>query len=196
MTAAAKLTCALSGRCVCRRRRRPAFAPPAGAQRFTDIDAQPVMTALNAIDGVVNDAVEWAYELPGSLRAAQFSPTFGVFASGQWAHVSHDGFFGKSRVSFGALKFEPGIYSEHRLENGWILSPYARGEMQVRFGYRNTGSFEGTEFDFDESDVSLSLSAGLNLKTSPKSTMSAEIRGKTSPDSSTIAGKIGYKVAF
>ncbi|WEX10849.1 autotransporter outer membrane beta-barrel domain-containing protein [Chelativorans sp. AA-79] len=331
----------------------PGDLSPLGAVKAA-IDAQPVMTALDAIDSVMDDAVEWSYELPGSLRAAQVSPTFGIFASGQWARVSHDGFevssggisgagpsftaddfsatisldwnaakhfgfedryglnigffggytstdvsldpfmsftslgsaenesgmfglyglfrkgftytlvsattfigetdivndllgsagsydttgfamtaslgriyplsdrvrfdlrggivgvtftgdgftdsagydFGKSRVSFGALKFEPGIYSEHRLENGWILSPYARGEMQVRFGYRNTGSFEGSEFDFDDSDVSLSLSAGLNLKTSPKSTMSAEFRGKASSDSTTIAGKIGYKVAF
>jgi hypothetical protein len=104
--------------------------------------------------------------------------------------------FGKSRISFGAIKFEPGIYSEHRLENGMIFSPYARGELQQRFGYRNTGSVEGMTFDFDDSDFSASLSGGFNLKVSDSTTMSGEVRGKASSDTTTIAGKIGLKVAF
>ena len=42
----------------------------------------------------------------------------------------------------------------------------------------------------------LALSTGFNLKVSERSTMSGEIRGKVSSDSSTVLGKIGLKVAF
>ena len=104
--------------------------------------------------------------------------------------------FGGSQISFGAFKFEPGIYTDTQLENGMTFSPYARADLQQRFGYRNTASIDSAEIDFDDSDFSAALSTGFNLKMSKKATMSGEIRGKLSSDSSTIGGKLGLKVAF
>ncbi len=103
---------------------------------------------------------------------------------------------GASRVSFGALKLEPGIFADHVLENGMVFSPYLRGEIQQRIGYRNRASAGGLEFKFDDADLSASLSAGFNLRMSARSTLSAEIRGKASSDSTTFAGKVGLKIAF
>ena len=45
-------------------------------------------------------------------------------------------------------------------------------------------------------DFSAALSTGFNLKMSKKATMSGEIRGKLSSDSSTLGGKLGLKIAF
>lgn len=104
--------------------------------------------------------------------------------------------FGTSRVSFGAVKFEPGIYGDFQLGNGMVISPYARLELQQRFGYRNQTSVANTRFDFDDADFSTSLSGGFNLRLSPSSTVSTEVRGKFSSDSTTLAGKLGYKLAF
>jgi hypothetical protein len=103
---------------------------------------------------------------------------------------------GESKVSFGALKFDPGVYADYQMENGMIFSPYLRADLQQRFAYNNEASAGGVEFDFDDADFSAALSGGFNLKISQSSTVSGEIRGKVSSDSSTIAGKIGLKVAF
>lgn len=104
--------------------------------------------------------------------------------------------FGESRISFGALKLEPGIYADYPLENGMTLSPYARIELQQRFGYSNKASIDGGEVNFDDADFSAAAYGGFNLKMSERSTLSSEIRGKWSADSTTIAGKLGLKVAF
>jgi outer membrane autotransporter protein len=82
------------------------------------------------------------------------------------------------------------------LENGMTFSPYARADLQQRFGYSNTASINGAEIDFDDADFSAALSTGFNLKMSQTATVSGEVRGKLSSDSSTIAGKLGLKVAF
>src|SRR5262249_6997958 len=50
---------------------------------------------------------------------------------------------GGSHISFGALKFEPGVYADYALENGMIFSPYLRAELQQRFGYENTADISG-----------------------------------------------------
>lgn len=104
--------------------------------------------------------------------------------------------YGKSRLSFGAIKFEPGIYADYQLGNGMVISPYARADLQQRFGYSNTASVFGVESNFEDADFSTALSAGFNLKMSPSTTVSSEIRGKWSQDSSTVSGKLGLKVAF
>ncbi|MGE3363258.1 MAG: autotransporter outer membrane beta-barrel domain-containing protein [Rhizobiaceae bacterium] len=104
--------------------------------------------------------------------------------------------FGKTRVSFGAVKFEPGVYADYVMESGMVFSPYLRGELQQRFAYRNTAEIGGQEFDFDDADFSAAVSTGFNLKMSDKTTLSGEVRGKTSSDSQTIAAKIGLKIAF
>jgi hypothetical protein len=104
--------------------------------------------------------------------------------------------FGKSRISFGALKFEPGIYADYQMENGMVFSPYARADIQQRFGYENTTDIAGTEFEFDDSDFSGAISTGFNLRMTESATLSAEVRGKASSDSTTVAGKIGLKIGF
>ena len=91
------------------------------------------------------------------------------------------------------MKFEPGIYMDRQLENGMIFSPYARADLQQRFGYTNTASLDTVEFDFDDADFSAALLTGFNLKMSKSTTVSGEIRGKMSADSQTIAGKFGLK---
>jgi hypothetical protein len=120
-----------------------------------------------------------------------------------WASFEGDEFedsqgnsFGESKVSFGAIKFEPGIYGDFNLDNGMAISPYGRLELQQRIGYENTGSVEGLDFEFDDADFSAALSAGFNLKVTPTTTVSSEIRTKLSSDSETFAGKLGVKVKF
>ncbi|MER8467640.1 autotransporter domain-containing protein, partial [Mesorhizobium sp. M1396] len=104
--------------------------------------------------------------------------------------------FGKSQLSFGAVKFEPGIYADYQLGNGMIFSPYARTEFQQRFKYKNTTAVDTREIDFDDADFSAALSTGFNLKVSQTATLSSEVRGKWSPDSSTVGGKLGLKISF
>lgn len=104
--------------------------------------------------------------------------------------------YGKSRISFGALKFEPGIYADYALENGMTISPYARADIQQRFGYNNEASIDGVEMDFEDADFSAAVSGGFNLKMTERSTLSSEIKGKWSADSTTVSGKLGLKVAF
>lgn len=104
--------------------------------------------------------------------------------------------FGKSRLSFGAIKFEPGIYGDYTLSNGMVISPYARGELQQRFGYKNTTEIDTREIDFDDADFSAALSTGFNLKVSELTTVNGEVRGKASSDSSTVGAKLGVKIAF
>lgn len=101
-----------------------------------------------------------------------------------------------SEISFGAVKFEPGIYADFPLDNGMTISPYARAELQQRFGYENTAGIEGLPIEFDDADFSAALSTGFNLKMSATATMSGEVRGRVSSDSSTLAGKLGLKIAF
>ena len=104
--------------------------------------------------------------------------------------------FGESRISFGAFKFEPGIYADYAMENGMTFSPYARADLQQRFAYKNTATIDNREIDFDDADFSVALSTGFNLKMSERSTLSSEVRGKFSSDSSTVGGKLGLKIAF
>lgn len=106
--------------------------------------------------------------------------------------LAHDA----SKVSFGGVKFEPGIYADYAWENGMVFSPYARAELQQRFSYENESGIEGRRFEFDDADFSGAVMAGANLKISESATLSSEVRGKFSSDSSTFAGKLGLKVAF
>ena len=104
--------------------------------------------------------------------------------------------FGESRISFGAVKFEPGIYADYQLDNGMVISPYARADLQQRFGYNNEASIDTVEMEFDDADFSAAMSGGFNLKMTERATLSSEIRGKWSTDSTTLAGKLGLKIAF
>lgn len=104
--------------------------------------------------------------------------------------------FGESRISFGALQFAPGIYGDFQVGDGMVFSPYARLELQQRFNARNTAEIDTRTVNFDDADFSAALSGGFNLKMSQATTLSGEVRGKWSADSSTIGAKLGLKVAF
>ncbi|MBX3570550.1 MAG: hypothetical protein KF914_21005 [Rhizobiaceae bacterium] len=130
----------------------------------------------------------WRFDLRGGV--------LGVYFEGDAFTDSMGNNFGKSRISFGAVKFEPGVFATYQLEGGKIFSPYLRSEFQQRFSYKNTSSVEGTEFNFDDADFSASVSAGANYKFTEVWTASAEVRGKFSADSQTLAGKVGLKARF
>jgi hypothetical protein len=120
----------------------------------------------------------------------------GVHFDGDDYADSKGNVMGGSEIEFGAVKFEPGIYEDIPLDNGMTFSPYARGELQQRFGYKNTASVDGLPIEFDDADFSAALSAGFNLKMSQTATMSGEVRGKLSSDSTTLGAKLGLKIAF
>ena len=104
--------------------------------------------------------------------------------------------YGESVISFGAVKFEPGVYSDIAMEDGKVFSPYLRADIQQRFNYTNTAEIDGQEISFDDADFSVAALAGFNLRVSDKTTVSGEVRGKFSSDSATAAGKLGLKIAF
>lgn len=149
-------------------------------------------TAGGAVTGTVGHVFAlgdtWRFDLRGGV--------LGVYFQGDAFTDSQGNNFGKSRISFGAVKFEPGFYAQYALENGKILSPYLRTEFQQRIGYRNTSTVEDVEFEFDDADFSASVSAGANYKFTDVWTASAEMRGKFSADSNTLAGKVGLKARF
>jgi hypothetical protein len=136
------------------------------------------------------------YQINDALRFDLRGGLLGVYFQGGEYTDSLGVDFGKSRISFGALKFEPGIFGLYPLENGRVFSPYVRLDLQQRFGYDNTASVQDTEFEFDDADFSAALSGGFNYQISKVTTLSAEVRGKLSKDSDTLAGKIGLKARF
>ena len=144
----------------------------------------------------VTGSVGHIFKLSDTLRFDLRGGLLGVIFDGDDYTDSGGNQFGGSQISFGAFKFEPGIYMDRQLENGMTFSPYARADLQQRFGYNNTASVDTVEFNFDDADFSAALSTGFNLKMSKTTTVSGEIRGKLSSDSSTIGGKLGLKVVF
>jgi hypothetical protein len=144
----------------------------------------------------VTGSVGHIFKLSDTLRFDLRGGLLGVSFNGDDYADSGGNQFGGSQISFGAFKFEPGIYMDRQLENGMTFSPYARADLQQRFGYSNTASVDTVEFNFDDADFSAALSTGFNLKMSKKTTVSGEIRGKVSSDSSTIGGKLGLKIVF
>ena len=128
------------------------------------------------------------FDLRGGLLGVTFTGSDYVDSGGNQ--------FGETEISFGAIKFEPGIYKDMKLDNGMVFSPYARADLQQRFGYENTSSIDGVEIDFDDADFSAALSTGFNLKMTRTATMSGEVRGKLSDDSTTLGAKLGLKVQF
>jgi len=145
---------------------------------------------------VVTGSVGHIFNLTDRLRFDLRGGLLGVDFDGGDYVDSGGNQFGKSQISFGAFKFEPGIYADYQLDNGMVISPYARADLQQRFGYSNTAIIDTQEIEFDDADFSAALSAGFNLKMTQRSMMSGEIRGKVSDDSSTFGGKLGLKVAF
>lgn len=144
----------------------------------------------------VTGSVGHIFTLTDRLRFDLRGGLLGVTFTGDDYVDSGGNQFGESRISFGAFKFEPGVYADYQLENGMVFSPYARADLQQRFGYRNTTSIDGREIDFDDADFSAALSTGFNLKMSERATVSSEVRGKLSADSSAVGGKLGLKIAF
>jgi hypothetical protein len=145
-----------------------------------------VVTATGGHVFAINDV--WRFDLRGGVLGATFR--------GDDFVDDKNNQFGSSTISFGAVKFEPGVFAQYVLEDGKIFSPYFRSEFQQRFAYSNEGSVNGMNFEFDDSDFSVSLSGGANFKVSDMTTISAELRGKVSDDVTTFAGKIGAKFRF
>ena len=101
-----------------------------------------------------------------------------------------------SQISFGAVKFEPGIYADYQLRERHGVQPLCEGRPAAALRLQNTAIIDTREIDFDDADFSAALSTGFNLKMSQSATVSGEIRGKLSSDSSTFGGKLGVKVPF
>jgi hypothetical protein len=144
----------------------------------------------------VTGSVGHVYQINENLRFDLRGGLLGVTFQGDSFEDSQGVSFGKSRISFGALKFEPGIFGLYPLENGKVFSPYLRLDIQQRFSYNNESSVQGTEFDFDDADFSGAIAGGFNYQISKITTLSAEARAKVSEDSTTYAGKIGLKARF
>lgn len=144
----------------------------------------------------VTGSVGHIFALSDRMRFDLRGGILGVSFTGDDYTDSGGNQFGESRISFGAFKFEPGIYADFALENGMVFSPYARADLQQRFAYKNTATIDSREIEFDDADFSAAFSGGFNLRMSEKATLSSEVRGKLSSDSSTIGGKLGLKIAF
>jgi len=162
----------------------------------TDVDRSGTSGSYDTQGYAVTGSVGRIFSLTDRVRLDLRGGLLGVTFTGDAYTDNSDTDFGKSRLSFGAVKFDPGIYADFQLGNGMVISPYARADIQQRFGYSNTASVEGVESEFDDADLSVALSSGFNLKMTQATTLSSEIRGKWSEDSSTISGKLGLKIAF
>ncbi|CAM5769257.1 hypothetical protein MAMO4S_02750 [Mesorhizobium amorphae] len=104
--------------------------------------------------------------------------------------------FDKSRISFGSIQLEPGIYADYQLENGMVLSPFARLRLQQRFGYSNKAKIDGVEVSYDSADFTGALYGGFQLKLTERMALTSGINGKWSGDRTSIAGKLDLAIAF
>ena len=86
----------------------------------------------------VTGSVGHIFMLSETLRFDLRGGMLGVVFNGDDYADSKGNRFGGSEISFGAFKFEPGLYMDRQLDNGMVFSPYARAELQQRFGYDNS----------------------------------------------------------
>lgn len=124
---------------------------------------------------------------------------FDMRASALWTEFYGDSFtdsadnnFGDSKVAFGAVKFQPGVYTSFTLED-ITLTPFVRGEIATRFGYENEAVIQGTKFTFDDDDFSASLAVGSTAAVSERLSLKFEAASKFSEDSTSFTGKFGLK---
>ena len=103
--------------------------------------------------------------------------------------------FGSSEISFGSVRFEPGVFTSLQLGD-YAVSPYLRGQISQRIGYNNEANIQGQDFSFDDADLSFGLQLGTNVTLTEKLTLKAEVAGRTSEDSSQFTGKLGLKYKF
>ncbi|RWM08937.1 MAG: autotransporter outer membrane beta-barrel domain-containing protein [Mesorhizobium sp.] len=162
----------------------------------TDVDRGRQFGSYDTQGYAITGSVGRIFNLTDRVRFDLRGGLLGVTFTGDAYEDSFGTDYGKSRLSFGAVKFEPGIYVDFQLGNGMVISPYARADVQQRFGYSNTASVDGVESEFDDADFSVALYSGFNLKVTGSTTLSTEIRGKWSADSTTVSGKLGLKIAF
>jgi len=161
----------------------------------TDVESTGAFGSYGTQGYAITGSVGRIFNLTDRIRFDLRGGLLGVtFTGDAYSNGFED--FGKSRLSFGAIKFEPGIFADYQFGNGMVISPYARADVQQRFGYSNTASVFGSTSNFKDADFSVALSSGFNLKMTGSTTLSTEIRGKWSADSSTISGKLGVKIAF
>lgn len=100
--------------------------------------------------------------------------------------------YGDTRVSYGTVSFEPGI-STSAVLGGFTVSPFARGLLSARFGYDNTASVNGVDFDFDDSDFTIGAQVGANAVLGKNFTAGALVEGRTSGDENSILAKLSLK---
>ncbi|UVK36970.1 autotransporter outer membrane beta-barrel domain-containing protein [Mesorhizobium sp. AR10] len=162
----------------------------------TDVESSGSFGSYDTQGYAITGSIGRIFSLTDRVRFDLRGGLLGVTFTGDEYTDSFAVPYGKSRLSFGAIKFEPGVYADFQLGNGMVISPYARADLQQRFGYSNTASVFGVESEFEDADFSVALSSGFNLKMTQSTTLSSEIRGKWSQESSTISGKLGVKIAF
>ena len=90
----------------------------------------------------VTGSIGHIFKLSDTMRFDLRGGLLGVTFRGDDYADSNGNQYGGSEISFGAVKFEPGIYMDRQLENGMIFSPYVRADLQQRFGYTNTASLD------------------------------------------------------
>ena len=103
--------------------------------------------------------------------------------------------FGSSEISFGSIRFEPGVFTSLQVGD-YAVSPYLRGQISQRIGYNNEANIQGQDFSFDDADLSFGLQLGTNVTLTEKLTLKAELAGRTSEDSNQFTGKLGLKFKF
>ncbi|CAH2401372.1 autotransporter outer membrane beta-barrel domain-containing protein [Mesorhizobium ventifaucium] len=177
-------------------RRGTSYALVAASAFLGNTDVKENDGSYNTQGYAITGSIGRIFNLTDRVRFDLRGGLLGVTFTGDAYRDDSGAEFGKSRLSFGAIKFDPGVYADYQLGNGMVISPYARADLQQRFGYSNTASVSGLKSNFEDADFSVALSSGFNLKMSSSTTVSTEIRGKLSDDSSTVSGKLGLKIAF
>lgn len=157
----------------------------------------------NDVVSATGDYGTAGYAISGSVgRIIPFSErwNFDFRTSALWTEFFGDSFtdsqgnlVGKSEVSFGAIKLQPGVYGTVKLGD-MIVRPFVRGEAAFRLGYENSAEISGTNFDFEDSDFSASLSAGATAKLTDRISLKLEGTTKYSGDVTSYYGKLGLKI--
>ena len=121
------------------------------------VNASTVNTAIDALYGINDDAIDSDLGLAHGVQRVQISPTFGVFASGQFAHTQHDGFTisGNNLVgpgpSFDADDFSAAISLDFNAAKHFEFEDRYGLNLGLFAGYASTdvglGAFQGFDAD-------------------------------------------------
>ena len=109
------------------------------------------------------------------------------------AFTDSQGFqYGELEVSFGYVKFQPGINATIPVGDQ-MIRPYLRAEFAERINYQNSSSFQGETFPFEDNDFSAAAMIGTDYALKDNLTLSGEVAGYTSGDFNAVTAKIGLK---